>query len=75
MYVCMYVCMYTQSDSVEFFSSCINRSWVGLIRTGRSIYVEPMEVVERTNELKSIQADLKAEEVSGGGSLMIGDLW
>eukprot|EP01035_Chromulina_nebulosa_P037044 gene37044-49983_t len=29
---------------------------------GRSIYVEPMEVVEKTNELKSIQADLKAEE-------------
>ena len=35
---------------------------------GRSIYVEPMEVVERTNELKSIQADLKAEEVSDSGS-------
>jgi hypothetical protein len=34
-----------------------------------------MEVVERTNELKSIQADLKAEEVSGGGSMMIGDWW
>ena len=71
----MYVCMYTLPDSVRIFSSCIIRSWVGLIRTGRSIYVEPMEVVERTNELKSIQADLKAEEVSGGGSLMIGDLW
>ena len=70
----MYVCIHCQTR-FNFFSSYIIRSWVGLIRTGRSIYVEPMEVVERTNELKSIQADLKAEEVSGCGSMMIGDLW
>ena len=30
--------------------------------TGRSLYVEPMEVVEPTNEMKSLGAQLKAEE-------------
>ena len=30
--------------------------------TGRTIYVEPMEIVEPTNEMKSLLAQLKAEE-------------
>eukprot|EP01038_Epipyxis_sp_PR26KG_P012193 gene12193-16336_t len=34
----------------------------GSSNTGRTIYVEPMELVEPTNELRSLQAQLKAEE-------------
>lgn len=34
----------------------------GSSNTGRSLYVEPMELVEPTNEMKSIFAQLKAEE-------------
>ena len=34
----------------------------GSSNTGRSLYVEPMEVVEPTNEMKSVLASLKAEE-------------
>ena len=35
----------------------------GSSNTGRSFYVEPFEIVEPTNEMKDIQAQLKAEEV------------
>lgn len=34
----------------------------GSSNTGRSLYVEPIELVEPTNEMKSILAQLKAEE-------------
>lgn len=34
----------------------------GSSNTGRSLYVEPLELVEPTNEMKSIYAQLKAEE-------------
>ena len=39
---------------------------VGLVHgssnTGRSLYVEPLEIVEPTNEVKSLQAQLRVEE-------------
>ena len=34
----------------------------GSSNTGRSLYVEPLEIVEPTNEMKSLQAQLRAEE-------------
>ena len=34
----------------------------GLSNTGRTLYVEPMEVIEPTNEMKSILASIRAEE-------------
>lgn len=34
----------------------------GSSNTGRSLYVEPIEIVEPTNEMKSLQAQLRAEE-------------
>ena len=61
--LCMYVCIY--SMYILSLSDLKSNIVCGLqFMVGRSIYVEPMEVVEKTNELKSIQADLKAEEVS-----------
>jgi len=35
---------------------------LGSSNTGRTMYVEPMEVVEPTNEMKSFQGQLRAEE-------------
>ena len=34
----------------------------GSSNTGRSLYVEPFEIIEPTNEMKSLQAQLRVEE-------------
>jgi DNA mismatch repair protein MutS2 len=36
----------------------------GSSNTGRSLYVEPIEIVEPTNEMKSLQAKLREEEAA-----------